>query len=116
VAKSWSEVKRLAGSSVRGSASQMSCVPNRTKGRTTVPLLSFTWAIPQYIQVVRHRHRDNSAFFVVYSFFHFMFRKIVCSVLIQKDRSHSYSLLFASLRIENCNTQRYILLLSPLFV
>jgi hypothetical protein len=42
VAKSWSEVKRMVAAASGGSASQMSRVPNGTKGCTTIPLLRFT--------------------------------------------------------------------------
>jgi hypothetical protein len=37
VAKSWSEVKRLAATASGGGASQMPCVPKRTKGNTVCP-------------------------------------------------------------------------------
>ena len=39
---SWSDVKRLAAAESGRSASQMLCVPNGTKGCTTIPLLRFT--------------------------------------------------------------------------
>jgi len=42
VAKSWSEVKRLAAATSGGGASQMFGVPNGTKGYTNIPLLRFT--------------------------------------------------------------------------
>jgi hypothetical protein len=46
---------------------------------------------------------------LAFNLFSLLFITTVCSVLVQKDRSHSYSFLFASLQIENCNNHRYIL-------